>query len=134
MKTKLYLGKDFNDERIYLSKHSWDCNWYWGFGYLGNKNMHFHIRSWLTGHQATEWEIHLKDTKLTPANWWVIGDLFKQAYALKECAEAYRSGGHWTDTAESLRAKRDDDLIKRINSDLEGLLNNIWNYIEEAVK
>lgn len=28
---------------IYLSKHSWDCKWYWGFGYLGNNSCHWHM-------------------------------------------------------------------------------------------
>lgn len=41
---KLYLGK-IDNKRIYLKKPSWDCNWYWGFGYLGNSRCHFHVNS-----------------------------------------------------------------------------------------
>ena len=42
---KVYLGKTkgSNPERIYLRGFSWDCNWYWGGGYLGNRNMHTHF-------------------------------------------------------------------------------------------
>ena len=40
--SKIYIGKN-NDEKIYLSPPSWDCDWYWGFGYLGNKNCHYHF-------------------------------------------------------------------------------------------
>lgn len=42
---KIYLGTITGYGSIYLSKHSWDCNWYWGFGYLGNNNLHFYIES-----------------------------------------------------------------------------------------
>ena len=34
---KKYLLGYINNESIYLSPPSWDCNWYWGFGYLGKK-------------------------------------------------------------------------------------------------
>ena len=39
---KIKLGV-VNNETIYLTPPSWDCDWYWGFGYLGNKNCHYHI-------------------------------------------------------------------------------------------
>ena len=38
----IFIGIN-NDEKIYLSAPSWDCGWYWGFGYLGNKNCHYHV-------------------------------------------------------------------------------------------
>lgn len=41
---KLYLGK-VNRKRIYLKRPSWDCDWYWGFGYLGNSRLHYHVDS-----------------------------------------------------------------------------------------
>ena len=28
------IGKDNTGERVWLEKPSWDCGWYWGFGYL----------------------------------------------------------------------------------------------------
>ena len=30
-------------EPIYLEGFKWDCGWYWGGGYLGNRNMHTHF-------------------------------------------------------------------------------------------
>jgi hypothetical protein len=30
-------------QHIYLSDFTWDCDWYWGGGYLGNKDTHFHF-------------------------------------------------------------------------------------------
>ena len=28
------IGVDLNDEKVFLEAPSWDCGWYWGFGYL----------------------------------------------------------------------------------------------------
>jgi hypothetical protein len=46
MTNKIYLGK-YEGELVYLSKHSWKCDWYWGFGYVGNRNWHFHFSTFL---------------------------------------------------------------------------------------
>ena len=29
-----YIGKNADGEKVWLEKPSWDCGWYWGFGYL----------------------------------------------------------------------------------------------------
>lgn len=44
-KTLIKLGrtKGQRPESIYLYDFSWDCNWYWGGGYLGNRDCHFHF-------------------------------------------------------------------------------------------
>jgi len=34
---KTFLGIS-EGEKIYLTAPSWDCGWYWRFGYLGNVN------------------------------------------------------------------------------------------------
>ena len=39
---KTFIGT-VDGEKIYLSAPSWDCGWYWGFGYLGNNNCHYHV-------------------------------------------------------------------------------------------
>lgn len=33
------LGLSKDNEIIILKPPSWDCNWYWGFGYIGNMNL-----------------------------------------------------------------------------------------------
>lgn len=33
-KNYYYLGKDANGKKYYLAHPSWDCDWYWGFGYI----------------------------------------------------------------------------------------------------
>ena len=45
---KQLLGYTIRDlygssEPIFLEGFKWDCDWYWGGGYLGNKNLHTHF-------------------------------------------------------------------------------------------
>lgn len=106
---KVYLGKNEN-ESIYLTPPSWDCGWYWGFGYLGNKNCHYHVdglktiktydfekKSWnietvdlyngFKKHFGDSFIIHL-DTDI-----WKLAELFETFYSLKNIAELYKRGG-----------------------------------------
>lgn len=127
---KIYLGK-IDNERIYLSKHQWDCGWYWGFGYLGNDNLHFHIDSLLQ--EETDVNVIFSETKLAKDQWWVIRDLFVQAYALKKCAEVYQYGGFQTTKAGITNIIKNKDKADTINKDLEIVLDTVWNYIINAL-
>lgn len=109
---KVFIGKR-DGERIYLSAPSFDCGWYWGFGYLGNKNCHYHVDG-LTKHEKYNsekkvWEYeftnlydgfkkHFGDTLIVnDSDLWTLCELFKTFYTLKECAEVLgRGGSHYT--------------------------------------
>lgn len=127
---KIYLGKDLDGESVYLTKHSWDCGWYWGFGYLGNSNCHYHMSSWLNKKEACYLKNHLSESPiLDQEHWWQLGDLFKQAYALQEMAEIYHRGGaNWTSTLNRGLGK-DQEMCDRLNKDLERVLDNIWEFL-----
>lgn len=95
---KVLLG--YNDNQpIYLSPPSWDCGWYWGFGYLGNKNCHYHLSGLakevnyydgLKNHFGKTLNIRESDI-------WTFAELVKTAYSLKEMAEVIgRGGSHYT--------------------------------------
>lgn len=124
---KKLLGK-INGEYVYLEKHKWDCGWYWGFGYIRSESCNFHIDSLIT--RETDINKIFESTKVSQEDWWILRDLFIQAYAIKKCTEVYRHGGNQTEKAKPFRVVRDDELIKRLNSDLEILLNNIWDFIK----
>ena len=133
---KIYLGrikKDFKDstianENLYLSKHSWDCGWYWGFGYIGNRNLHCHF----DGHLLFKWEIAdiFVEPRYTQKTWYAIQDLFKQAYALKNAAEVYRLGGYITSDQSISAVVRDKELETRLNADLQKVLDCLWRVLE----
>jgi hypothetical protein len=129
---KILLGKDLEGEAIWLSKHTWDCSWYWGFGYLGNKDCHYHFDSLLDGKHFLIQEV-FSSTKISQNNWYEILELFKQAYGLKEAYEIYyRGGAHITKTNRGVVST--PLMVEVLNNDLKKVLDGVWSYIEEILK
>ena len=70
-KFKVLLGytkpKQYGERRpVFLEGFKWDCNWYWGGGYIGNRDFHAHfngafldvpdIRGHVLGNFVTPWQ------------------------------------------------------------------------------
>lgn len=132
--TKILLGKLKSDyasgENIYLSKHTFDCGWCWGFGYVGNSRCHYHFESFLKDAKTAS-EL-FQNTNISDHDWWVIRDLFTQAYAIKKTAEVYKYGGHQTSLKGVTDVLKDVDMVTRLNADLEKILNILWDYAISA--
>ena len=102
---------------IYLSPPSWDCGWYWGWGYLGNRNCHYHLdtldkridfKTAIDNHFGSSYIVSIEER-------WKVSELFKSFYALKEIAKVYNRGGvHLNDNPckELIKNKKE---VKRIN-------------------
>ena len=137
MKERILLGRVAADagtyadsEPLFLEKHSWDCGWYWGFGYIGNKNTHFHFDSLL---ENTKYASEIfKQTNISDSDWWVIRDLFKQAYALKAAAETYRYGGHQTSRPGVTDILKSQEKADALNKDLQVVLDAAWEFTVNA--
>jgi len=117
---KIYLGEN-EGEKIYLSAPSWDCNWYWGFGYIGNNNCHYHIDG-LTkkenAHLFDAFKKHFgKSLVVRDSQLWTLCELFETFYNLKNAAEVLGSG------SSNMSANPCKDLI--INKDEVIRINNI---------
>lgn len=130
--SKILLGYN-DDEPIYLSPPSWDCGWYWGFGYLGNRNCHYHIDG-LTKIEKynsdakvfTTKSVNLYDgfiehfgntLKVRKSDLWTLVELFSTFYKLRDTAEVLgRGGSHYTTNPVK-------DLI--INTDEVTRINNV---------
>ena len=113
---KMYLlGKNEDGKKLWLIKASWDCGWYWGFGYVqsfsrGDMESHQHIDSCYMGKQRvwnsekmefveTEY-IHniydcprLVETTFSKKEGWQLSELFSQFYKFKEVANLLHRGG-----------------------------------------
>lgn len=129
---KVTLGIRKSDGRIiFISKPSWDCGWYWGFGYLGNRHEHYHLSGFANGRNINMYDALKADYSLSPKiekNLWEFCELFTTAYALKQTAEVLgRGGSHYTTNplADLIINKRE---VKRIN---EKLLPAIFNKLNE---
>ena len=130
---KVLLGKN-DGQNIYLSPPSWDCNWYWGFGYLGNKDCHYHVdglkkietynfdaKAWT--HESVNLynglKRHFGDSFIVKEDKdiFTLAELFSTFYSLRETAEMLgRGGSHYTTNPCK-------DII--INKDETDRINNI---------
>lgn len=129
----IYLGDTMKYGRLYLSKHSWDCGWYWRFGYIGNPCYHLHINS-LLGIEHDVSRIFDVETEITQDQWWIIRDLFRQAYALTEAAAVYQYGGRQATKPDITDCIKNLEMAARINKDLETVLDKVWDFIVNEVK
>lgn len=144
---RIKLG-EVDNAPIFLSAPSWDCGWYWGFGYLGNKDCHYHVEG-LTkiekyNHEAKAFthesvslydgfkrhfgeSFILKDDNKI----WTLAELFATFYCLKETAEVLgRGGSHYT-TNPIAEIIKNTDEVKRIN---EVVLPQLFDAIYDVLK
>lgn len=107
------LGINEYDEPLWMEAPSWDCDWYWGFGYVETytrpndptrskdirSHSHFNRLLWFVDEKTGKHYAHLnespslKKTVLTTAESWELSDLMKSFYCLKEAAEIFKRGG-----------------------------------------
>lgn len=125
---EIYLGITEEHGKVYLTKHSWDCAWYWGFGYVRSRHCHFHFESFLTK-CPREASVLFNEPTFSDRSWWIIRDLFIQAYALKEAAATYHYGGHQCTSKGITDIIQCKEMELRLNKDLEIVLNKVWQFM-----
>lgn len=130
-KTIYLLGKDANGTNYWLEEPSWDCGWYWGFGYIEtytNNNCpakssdidsHQHFDSlFLNGPECARdlFKKFFVETTLTDSEIWELCDYMKTFYTLKSAAELFRHGySYYTERAKitSLHNQAEEDLVNK---------------------
>lgn len=119
--THYLLGKDGTGKKHYLKKASWDCGWYWGFGYIHtferyDIGCHYHFDSLeKNGNIYDNFKKTFVDSVLTDSELWKLCELMKTFYNLKTAAEVLgRGGSHYT-TNPCAELIKNADEVKRIN-------------------
>lgn len=102
----LGLGKD--GCHYWLEEPSWDCDWYWGFGYVETYTMDTSpsLSRDINSHQHFDYlffhgpeDCHstftefFEETPLTEKEIWQLLELMKTFYTLREAAETFVRGG-----------------------------------------
>lgn len=140
---KMYLMGIGNDGRKYwLQQPSWDCGWYWGFGYVRsytNNNRpdlsrdilsHQHFDSLFMNPNKSTYDAFkdfFKTSTLTDNEIWLLCDYMKTFYTLKDTAELLARGySHFTERAK-LNIIQNISMVKSIN---EIMLPALFNKIE----
>lgn len=136
------LGKDEDGIRYWLEAPSWDCGWYWGFGYIETYqenrspekardiDCHSHADNFMCEY-FTEWNGSkpiLKESTFSEKEGWKLSELFRRFYTLKEAAGMFGRGGcHVSGTSEDLKrvewAKEiNEKLIPQTTSEILNIL------------
>lgn len=120
--SKVLLG-EIDGVKTYLAAPSWDCGWYWGFGYIQNEYLHTHC-----DYIAIEANTNMKDAlinyfdkdtlTLSEGKLWTLCELMTSFYTLKEVAELYHRGGSHYTTNPLKDLLKNDLEYKRINEEL----------------
>ena len=130
---KIYLLGTFEDgPNFWLKEPTWDCGWYWGFGYVSTYQSHQHYdglcfkKYEYYDHkkgcfQQGEYIHKLSDRpdvvacSLIEREQWILSDLMKMAYTLKKTAELYRQGNAHLTSHELVPQLKRPDREKEIN-------------------
>jgi hypothetical protein len=114
------LGKDADGTTYWLEAPTWDCGWYWGFGYIVTytDNLSPQFSRDLLSHQHATHEFFesgtITDWTVTDKELWEIRELFAQFYTLRKTAEYFGRGkAHVANTNVPLW--KNPELVDEIN-------------------
>lgn len=146
------LGCDADGIYYWLESPSWDCDWYWGFGYVktytNNKhpelsrdiNSHRHIDNSFRGKidGCTEYIYNIYDapllsggTTFTKKEGWELSELFSQFYTLRKAADFFHSG---KSNISSTICTHDKEECKRIYDYInQTMMPKIFKRIKEIL-
>lgn len=107
----------------YLRDFSWDCGWYWGGGYIGNRSLHHHFEGLNNGKNQNLYDAYneyFTHTKLTDSQIWRLCDLMVQFYAHRKSAECFQYGGHYS--GGTTDAEKNSEYAKGINTHIKNVI------------
>ena len=144
---KIYLlGKDKDGVFYWLEEPSWDCGWYWGFGYVETytNNKHPHLAKDIDSHQHFDglflkgnkctydaFKEFFEETPLNDDEIWELCDYMLTFYTLRKTADLFHNGYSWqTHNAfvEDLKNQEQEDLINK------KLLPEVFKRIQELLE
>ncbi|MCR1960237.1 hypothetical protein CWE04_11675 [Thomasclavelia cocleata] len=132
-KKKYYLlGKDLDDNKVWLEEASFDCGWYWGLGYVEkfNKNYsdikeHTHFdRLFLKENIHDSFIEYFSKITLTNNEIWQLLELMKSLYIFREYSDMLHLGGAHISENPCQDILKNDEEYKRINKIIIPKINN----------
>lgn len=125
------IGKDNIGQEHYLEAASFDCNWYWGWGYLhvfsnprdparsADICQHWHFSKFFEQSSINAYDAFkdfFKETVLTDNEIWQLVDYMCSFYTLRKSAELFHLGNsHYTGKAS---------IEELHNTEIEDYINN----------
>ena len=122
------------DGYVFIVRPTWDCGWYWGFGYLerwnarrGDIDFHTHIDSKFSenkkGHRCNWYDgmqdmFDQGDVFENDKQRWKFLEIVNTIYNLKMTAEVLGRGGSYYSNNPLSEEIKNHDEVRRINEDL----------------
>ena len=143
--THYLLGRDKQGQYVWLEKESWDCGWYWGFGYLHtftnnehptrSKDLasHTHFNSVFMKSPAftkKAFEEYFEETTLTVDEMWILCDYMTIYYTLKDAARLFQCGHGGLTSKAVIDGLKSEEMAAHIN---KVLLPELFKRIEELL-
>lgn len=145
-KTIFLLGKDNNDTNYWIESASWDCSWYWGFGYVETYtnnsnparskdiNSHQHFDSlFFKGNKCgfDSFKELLVETPFTDSEIWKICELMKSFYIARSYSDMLHCGGaHYTTNPARDVIKSEDEYERINNCVIPEIINELYLILE----
>lgn len=139
-KKNFFLGLNKNGGKMWLIAPSWDCDWYWGIGYIN-----IYQQNWMPSKArdilcSTHFDCvfpssdsfidEFDNTPFTKDEKWEIYEYMKELYILCKYSDMmHRNGMNITKGSDALRNEEDDN-IKEYNRINKILIPNVWKELE----
>lgn len=142
------LGKDNEGTCYWLEAGSFDCDWYWGFGYIETYtnntnpeiardiNSHSHFDSMFLNKNKNAFDTFKEffvETTLNDAEIWKLCEMMRTFYICREYSDLiYRGGANFTSNPvyNTIKNDREYDRINKIV--IPELLKAIYNILTPA--
>lgn len=147
-----FLGTDKDGVNYWLEAAKWNCDWYWGFGYIetytNNKypsrsrdiQSHSHWDNSIVGKQD-QYVHHINENKmfietvLTENESWELSELMESFYALKNAAEVLGRGSSHISKNPCAEIIKNEDEVKRINEIvLPAIFAEVYKILTPSIK
>ena len=125
------LGRDADGVNYWLEEASWDCGWYWGFGYVETytNNKYPHLSRDIKSHQHFDglflkgaifdsFKELLVETPLSDKEIWKLLELIDTFYTLRESADFFKNGGSHISANPLMFELKNEKIYNNINQEL----------------
>lgn len=137
------LGRTSSGDKVYLERGSFDCDWYFGFGYIkvfeenrSRWSSHLHWNSYFSDSSHVEPEDiddslsgkvegKLVETPFSKKELWQLCDMMKSYYSLKETAGVYHRKGSSHLTGDTRGLFKNEELLEDLHDDTAHLIRQV---------
>lgn len=142
------LGQDKDGINYFLEAATWDCEWYWGGGYVetytNNCNpvlskdikSHQHFDGLFFGGRKNGFDTFkefLPVNPFTDSEIWQICELMKSFYIARKYADmVYTGGAHYTKNPAAKIIKSEDEYKRINNIVIPAIMESLYKILEEV--